>query len=258
MAIGTPTVGTAAFQNGTNPSVTPGIPAGAGATDLMIIRDEIIVISSAANTPAINTGTYPGWALLDTFTATNSSFRTRHTWFWRAGAPGTAPQITLSSSTAATQHRARMTAVPGAKISGADVDIFTLGTGSNPGSSSTEMGPITGLTTPEDGCLVLVGAVRGDDCTDGSTIDVAAQQSGFTLVVLDSWGTGASDAGAGGLMWAVVPTAVAVTDKSFSITAASSNWPIGQMISVRPEPTAAAPVIRGRLGRQMGAFLCDL
>lgn len=233
MAIGTPTVGTAAFQNGTNPSVTPGIPGGAGATDLMIIRDEIIVVGNVANTPAINTTTYPGWALLDTFTATNSSFRTRHSWFWRVGAPGSAPQITLSSGTAATQHRARMTAVPGAKITGADTDIFTLGTGSNPGPSSTEMGPITGLTTPEDGCLILVGAVRGDDLTDGSSVTVLAQQSGFTLVVLDSWGEGVSDAGAGALMWAVVPTAVAVTSKSFSITAATSNWPIGQMIAVR-------------------------
>lgn len=256
MAIGTPTAGTAAFQIGTNPSVTPGIPAGAGATDLMIIRDEIIVVGNVANTPAINTGTYPGWALLDTFTATNSSFHTRHSWFWRVGAPGAAPQITLSSGTAATQHRARMTAVPGAKTSGADVDIFTLGAGANPGASSTQMGLITGLTTPEDGCLVLVGAVRGDDLTDGSTVDVLAQQSGFTLVVLDSWGMDAADAGAGGLMWAVVPTAVAVTDKSFSITAATSNWPIGQMIAIRPEPTAgAAPPARRR---QMGAFLCDL
>ena len=240
MPIGTITAGTPDedFETGAETEVSA--PAGSGPTDLMLIRDVVVHQTAVAPTPI----TPAGWQVLSTFTVTNGSARLRHTWFWRVGAPPE-PVVVDIVGTVGTQHRSQMLRVPGAKITGTAAEIFTVGAQANPANSASIMGPIAGLTTPESGCAVLFGAVRENDLTDGTTIAVQTQQSGFTLALLDSWGAIAADNWAGALAAAVVPTAAAVTAKSFTATAGSALKSIGQMIAVRPAAAAAPTVSAG-------------
>lgn len=233
MPIGTITVGSEGIAEGSNPATNPGDPGNSSDSDIMLIHDYIMNQSSTPNTPS----TPSGWQLLDTFLDSNSD--SRHTYFWRVGPPAASTTVALSG-TSTTFHRSRMYRIPGARVTGAASDIFVLGAQSRPAGSASQIGPITGLTTPEPGCAVFVGAGRENDLSDGTSIGTLSQ-SGLTFIQHDSFGNQSANDYAMVAASAIVPNSgTVISSKSWSISATSSaDLSIGQMIAIRPAPVVS-------------------
>lgn len=230
MAISEVVAGAPSQTVGVDPATTPALPATPTTADLLVVHD--VVVAQANGAVANIPGTPAGWTQKTTFVATMAlGGQTRHTWFYRPWASGlTAPTITLVGATG-TQHRSIMVRVRGAKLAGDPTDV--LAAQSTPAGSATVMGPITGLTTTAAGGAVLLGCVRENDLTDGSTIGAP----GTPFATLDSWGAAAGENMAGALASALT-NAGAVTDRSFSISAPAADRTIGQMWALLPEPTS--------------------
>lgn len=224
MAITAVVAGAPSETVGTDPSTTPALPTGCTTADLLIIFDVVVTQGGTPATPA----TPSGWTQRTTF----ASGDVRITWFYRTWVSGlTAPTITVTGASA-TQHRSTMSRVRGGKLSGDPTDV--LGAASGGASTTTGLGPVTGLTSAAAGGAVLVGAALGNDLTNSTSVG-GLTQSGLTFTMLDSWGGVSTDNYAGALSAALLTSATSVTAKTYPIDANVDTY-AGQMWALNPEP----------------------
>lgn len=120
----------------------------------------------------------------------------------------------------------------GATVTGDPTDA--LGTGSTLASSASALGSISGATATEDGGFVIVAAGRNNDMTDGASFSVLTGNS-LTWAELSDYGGGAGEEFGLAIGYAPIPTAVAITAKSFTIAGNSVAAPgAGQMWILAP------------------------
>lgn len=216
-----------------NAATTPGVPAGVATGDLLIIFD---TISSGGTAPV--PGTPAGWTQKSTYFNDGPTYRVRLTWYYRAYAPGvTAPTITYSG-TSGDEHSSRMFAFRGAAVVGDPTDV--LGTPALLTTSSTTAGPIPGVTTSSTGGMVLVGVVRDNDLSDGSSGWQPLTGDSLTWVEIEEYGSvSGADKSSFALDYAIVPTAPkTITNKTFTISGSSvSGRGIGQMWAIKAQET---------------------
>lgn len=219
-------VGVGAVAAGVGASTAPAIPAGVAADDLLVLLD--VAWSSALGTPT-TPGTPAGWTQKSTYFVNG----VRITWFYRRWASGvTAPTVTGGSGT--NEHESQIIALRGVAPSGDPTDV--LGTAAATASSSTAIGTVAGVTTTQPGGVVLVAGARNNDFTDGASIGPLTGQLSWVELV-DRGGQGGAEF-AWSWDYALTPTALAITAKTFPISGNSVSAPgAGQMWAIGPGVT---------------------
>lgn len=214
-----------------NANTTPALPAASFQDgDLLVVldtchRDRTTSVPATPGTPS-------GWTRKDTWTVQGSVRSMRGTWFYKPWVSGdTAPTFTYGpTGVTDDEHTSQMIGLRGA-LTGADPTMDLGGTPTEQASSSTVLGPVSGVTGSRDGGIVLVAGLREANATTISTLS----GDSLTWTEIDEYhGTTGTNLYSRAWDYALVPTASAVTSKSFTITAGSAAPSAGQMWLVGP------------------------
>jgi hypothetical protein len=191
MAVSFVAAGTSAAAD--NANLTPGLPAGVAAGDLLV------GVWSPRNTTATATIT-AGWSSLIYYRNTTGISLATTTKIYAAG--DTAPTFTISGGSATDTVTAHIFALRGTS------GIVATGTTFQGGGTAVQnIGAITGVTSPAGGAVVVLGA-KSDNWTSVATL------------------TGDS------LTWAAtIPTATTVTDKTYTVTGGAVAVTVGVQLA---------------------------
>ncbi|MDA3624265.1 hypothetical protein OU415_02385 [Saccharopolyspora sp. WRP15-2] len=209
-----------------NTANTPGLPAGLQDGDLMVLLYGMTSWAGTANEPA----TPSGWTKkASTLSATTGG---RLSWYYRRYQSGDAAPTLAYSGTTSDIRFTQIFAFRGVVASGDPADV--LGTASNNGVQK-DMGPISGVTTTAAG-IVLVAGVRESDWQPGGGLTVLSGDGLAWNEICDreDFATEPGDNIGLGLDYALMPGAMTVTDKTFTIDTGNTAPAIGQMWALLP------------------------
>lgn len=188
-----------------NAATTPSIPAGTTDNDLMLLFD--------ANTGSVVTSAPSGWTAL--FEISNSNFH-MHVMYRRFVSGDSGPTVDFSSA-AGDVHYSVIGSYRGVVNTGDPTDVLGA-TSTN--ASANDIGPVTGITTTENDAAIIVFALKGNDSGTIATLTgdglTWARFDFIDDTVIGDDCTFVAD-------YALIPTALTVTDKTFDDDATSAG-----------------------------------
>lgn len=226
MAIAFVAAGTAALSDGSDVSISPGLPAGVGSGHLMLCyaytRDDF------AGSISISSGwtkVFSGWS--NDYDRTSGG--TIGIWyrFWQSG--DAAPTVTLIDYFAGITSIAQVSAFSGVLSGG---PIGSMGTVST-NASQQNIGAITGFTSSSAGAVIVLGGKRAA----WASVDTLSGDS-LTWVEIGEPDTPVGDDA--GLVWDYalgLTTSKVISDKTFTVAGGVSGAGKGVMFSLVETPT---------------------
>jgi len=214
-------IGAGAGASANNASVSPALPSGFQANDLLLC------FASARGNGTLGTPT--GWTQLFQV-AHSSSGINKIALFYKIAVGGDAnPTVTYTGGASGHTVIAQCCAFRGVDPS-SPFDVIGA-TSSN--ASQANIGPISGITpTVEDACVIVMGH-KADDWTSVATLS----GDGLTWVEI---GEPDSDLGNdAGEVWdyAIISgSPITITNKTFTVTGGAAQTGLGKMISLKPAP----------------------
>ena len=211
-------VGAGAGVAANNATVTPALPSGIQAGDLLLCLAYTRSSTGSLSGPS-------GWS---TLTSGNNATGGKFALYYKKAAGGDAnPSVAVTLGSNGDTIIAQCAAFRGAD---ADAPSDVIGTLYQSGSNVQNIGPISGITPGVADTLILVVGGKTDDWTSVATL------SGDSLTwaeIGEPSSTLGSDAG---MVWdyAIESGTVAVTSKTFTVTGGVAALPVGRMLSIKP------------------------